>query len=59
MVNSEKLIERYRALKAEVPGCLLLMQVGAFMPVMDEDARAVSAVTGLKPPPCAWQAHTL
>ena len=48
MVFSEKLIERYRALKAEAPGCLLLMQVGAFMQVMDIDARAVAAVTGLK-----------
>ena len=27
---------------------LLLMQVGAFMQVMNEDARAVAAVTGLK-----------
>lgn len=48
MVISTKLIERYRVLKTEAPGCLLLMQVGAFMQVMDEDARAVSAVTGLK-----------
>lgn len=48
MVISDKLIERYRVLKAEAPGCLLLMQVGAFMQVMDEDARAVAAVTGLK-----------
>jgi hypothetical protein len=48
MVISEKLIERDRALKAEVPECLLLMQVGAFMQVMDEDAHAVSAVTGLE-----------
>ena len=35
-------------MKAEAPDCLLLMQVGAFMQVMDSDARAVSAVTGLK-----------
>ncbi|TEU10311.1 MAG: hypothetical protein E3J21_26645 [Anaerolineales bacterium] len=35
-------------LKEDVPDCLLLMQVGAFMQVMDEDARAVSQVTGLK-----------
>lgn len=35
-------------LKAEAPGCLLLKQVGGFMQVMGEDARAVSAVTGLK-----------
>ena len=48
MVISDKLVARYRALKAEAPGCLQLMQVGAFMQAMDEDARAVSAVTGLK-----------
>ncbi len=30
------------------PECLLLMQVGAFMQVMGEDARAVAEVTGLK-----------
>ena len=48
MVISAALIARYQALRAEAPGCLLLMQVGAFMQVMDEDARAVSAVTGLK-----------
>ena len=48
MIFSPKLVQRYRELKAEVPDCLLLMQVGAFMQVMDEDARAVSEVTGLK-----------
>jgi hypothetical protein len=48
MVISDKLIERYRVLKAQAPGCLLLMQVGAFMQAMNEDARAVAAVTGLK-----------
>ena len=48
MVISAKLIERYRTLKAGALGCLLLMQVGAFMQAMDEDARAISAVTGLK-----------
>jgi DNA mismatch repair protein MutS len=48
MVFSQKLVKRYKELKKEVPDCLLLMQVGAFMQVMDEDARAVSAVTGLK-----------
>ncbi|MBK1644077.1 hypothetical protein CKO25_05305 [Thiocapsa imhoffii] len=52
MVMSEKLIARDRALKVKLPGCLLLLQAkpdetAAFMPVMDEDARAVSAVTGL------------
>ena len=35
-------------LKQDVPDCLLLMQVGAFMQVMDHDARTVSQVTGLK-----------
>jgi DNA mismatch repair protein MutS len=48
MIFSPKLVQRYHELKAEVPDCLLLMQVGAFMDVMDEDARAVSQVTGLK-----------
>jgi DNA mismatch repair protein MutS len=48
MVFSQKLANRYKALKEDVPDCLLLMQVGAFMQVMDEDARAVSQVTGLK-----------
>ena len=48
MIFSPKLVQRYRELKAEVPDCLLLMQVGAFMDVMDDDARAVAEVTGLK-----------
>ena len=48
MVFSEKLASQYRDLKQEVVGCLLLMQVGAFMQVMGADARTVSAVTGLK-----------
>ena len=39
MVYSHKLVKRYQELKEEVPHCLLLMQVGVFMPVMDEDAR--------------------
>ena len=30
MICSSKLVRRYRELKAEAPGCLLLMQVGAF-----------------------------
>jgi DNA mismatch repair ATPase MutS len=47
MILSRKLLMRYRELKQEVPDCLLLMQVGAFMQVMGEDARAVSKVTGL------------
>ena len=48
MVFSAKLATRYGELKHEQPGCLLLMQVGSFMQVMNEDARAVSDVTGLK-----------
>lgn len=48
MILSQKLLARYRKLKQDVPDCLLLMQVGAFMQVMDEDARTVSQVTGLK-----------
>ena len=48
MVYSPKLVKRYQELKEDVPDCLLLMQVGAFMQVVDEDARAVSEVTGLK-----------
>jgi DNA mismatch repair protein MutS len=47
MVISNKIISRYRELKAEAPDCLLLLQVGAFMQVHDADARAVSQVTGL------------
>ena len=48
VIVSTKLITRYSELKEEAEGFLLLMQVGAFMQVMDDDARAVSAVTGLK-----------
>ncbi len=48
MVFSKKLADRYLELKQEAPECLVLMQVGLFMQVMNDDARAVSAVTGLK-----------
>jgi len=48
MVVSKKLTETYRALKQQTGDGLLLMQVGAFMQVMDDDARQVSEVTGLK-----------
>jgi MutS domain I len=48
MVYSEKLVKRYRELYQESPDCLLLMQAGAFMQVMDEDARSVAMITGLK-----------
>ena len=47
-ILSQKLLTRYRELKQEVPDGLLLMQVGAFMQVMDQDARTVFQVTGLK-----------
>ena len=39
MVYSAKLVERYRAPKAETSACLLLMQAGTFLQVQDEDAR--------------------
>jgi DNA mismatch repair ATPase MutS len=48
MVYSEKLVKRYRELHEESLDCLLLMQVGAFMQVMDDDARSVATITGLK-----------
>lgn len=49
MVIAERLVAEYRVLKAGLPAdVLLLMQVGAFMQVLDDDARAVSAVTGLR-----------
>jgi DNA mismatch repair ATPase MutS len=49
MVYSSKLADQYAALKAEAgDDCVLLMQVGSFMQVQGEDARGVSAVTGLK-----------
>ncbi len=47
MVFSQKLTNRYYELKQEAPDCILLMQVGAFMQVMNDDARAVSEITGL------------
>ncbi len=49
-VVSKKLKERYQELKIEVPDDLLLMQVGAFMQVEDEDAKTVSDITGIKLP---------
>ena len=48
MVFSLKLVDQYRELKSAAADCLLLMQVGAFMQVMNEDARTVATVTGLK-----------
>jgi len=48
MVFSQKLRTRYRELKQQAPDCILLMEVGVFLQVMDDDARAVSELTGLK-----------
>ncbi|MCP4700088.1 MAG: DUF1566 domain-containing protein [Gammaproteobacteria bacterium] len=48
MVFSEKLVKRYLELKVKAPDCLQLMQAGAFMQVMNEDAKTVSEITGLK-----------
>ena len=48
MVLLQKLISRYRELKQEATDCVLLMQVGAFMQVMDKDAKTLSQLTGLK-----------
>lgn len=45
MVVSQKLIARYAELKAEAPGCLLLMQVGSFMQVIGDDARAPASAS--------------
>jgi DNA mismatch repair ATPase MutS len=50
MVILLKLVTRYGELKPSVLGYLLLMQVGAFMQVMDEDAQVLSQVTNLKLP---------
>ena len=48
MVFSDKLVIRYQELKKESEDAVLLMQVGAFMQVMNENARLISALTGLK-----------
>jgi DNA mismatch repair protein MutS len=45
---SQKLVNRYNELKRQAPDCILLMQVGVFMQVMNEDAQIVSDLTGLK-----------
>jgi hypothetical protein len=48
MVVSKQLTDAYRALQREADGYVLLIQVGSSMQVMDEGARRVSAITGLK-----------
>jgi len=45
MVFSQKLLTRYEELKKEAPDCILLMQVGAFLQVMSEDAEVLSEVS--------------
>lgn len=42
---SQKLIIRYNELKQELPNSILLMQVGAFMQVMNEDTRFLKKIT--------------
>ncbi|MGK5090934.1 hypothetical protein WDW89_02830 [Deltaproteobacteria bacterium TL4] len=48
MMNSEKLVLQYEDLKTKEPDTILLMQVGAFMQLMNEDAKTLSQLTGLK-----------
>jgi DNA mismatch repair ATPase MutS len=48
MTLSQKLIIRYSELKQQAPDCILLMQVGAFMQVMNDDAQTVSKVCHIK-----------
>ena len=48
MALSQKLITHYHELKHQAPDCILLMQVGAFMQVMDADAKVVSDTTGIQ-----------
>ena len=48
MVFSQKLMTRYYELKKQEPDCILLMQVGIFMQVINEDAEVLSELTGLK-----------
>ncbi len=50
MVFSPKLVKRYKELKEEAADYLLLMQVGAFMQVMDQDARACPELHPEGPP---------
>ena len=45
---SQKLIIRYSELKQQVSDCILVMQVGAFMQVMNDDAQVVSKVCHIK-----------
>ena len=49
MFYSKKVHSRYVELKKGLPeDCVLLLQVGTFMQVMEEDARKVGEITGIK-----------
>ncbi|MBF0215008.1 MAG: hypothetical protein HQM00_15850 [Magnetococcales bacterium] len=48
MMFSDTLATHYRALKTQSADCILLMQVGAFMRVMDADAYTLARVVGLR-----------
>ncbi|KHD04721.1 hypothetical protein PN36_17770 [Candidatus Thiomargarita nelsonii] len=45
---AKKLINRYKELKQQVPDCILVMQVGIFMQVMNDDAHTIAELTGLQ-----------
>ncbi len=49
MFYSKKVHSRYLALKEDLSvDCLLVLQVGTFMQVMEKDAKILSEITGLK-----------
>ena len=54
MVFSQKPVSRYQELKNSAVDCILFIQVGAFMQVMNDDARTVAGITGLKRWPGTW-----
>jgi len=45
---SKKLVARYHELKQQVPDCILFMQVGVFMQMLDEDAQVVSKIANIE-----------
>lgn len=48
MTEPDPVATRYRALKKQAPHAILLMQVGPFMQVLDEDAYTMARVAGLQ-----------
>ena len=48
MMISNPLIEHYLALKEEVGEAVMLMQVGIFVQVLNQDARVLHELSGLK-----------